>query len=566
MARLIPSEFDAASLQGDLHLPELHTLARLRDGLSDRYVVYHGVHWARSSRAGSVYGEVDFIIANPFGRLLAIEQKNTQVVVAEGDLLAIYSAARGSARGAAWASRKSITTQINRNLNALRAEFSRRYPGRALDIDHLLYLPSAKLAGTLPSSIDPARVVDGDRDDQLIAVIEQLLEVQPAQVSDANLDDLPRIESFLSQKVGAAPHIGLLGRSAREITAHLSGGLSVWAGRLEMAPWRLRVVGTAGSGKTQLALSALQRAHAYGQAALYVCFNRPLADAMKRLAPNPSCVATFHELARLTIAQAGQPPVDFAATDAFETLARSFIELSPQLADTFDVLVIDEGQDFEQQWAESLVRMTRKNARLLWLEDPEQSLYDRQPVTLPGWVSLVSPVNYRSPRILVEFINWLGLTDEPVEPGSAVVGFDPKWYVYAAAESPVPATEQALADLKSEGYSPANIAVLSLHGLVRSRIAGNAGPSHLAGTKLRRQAGYTPDGNALWTDGDLLVDTVYRFKGQAADAIVVTEIDFDKFEQGERRRLFVALTRARLQVALVTTEGAAEVLRARLGA
>jgi hypothetical protein len=57
---------------------------------------------------------------------------------------------------------------------------------------------------------------------------------------------------------------------------------------------------------------------------------------------------------------------------------------------------------------------------------------------------------------------------------------------------------------------------------------------------------------------------VFRFKGQAADAVVVTEADFDQFTTRERRRLFVALTRARLQVAMVTSERAAAVLRARL--
>jgi superfamily I DNA and RNA helicase len=58
---------------------------------------------------------------------------------------------------------------------------------------------------------------------------------------------------------------------------------------------------------------------------------------------------------------------------------------------------------------------------------------------------------------------------------------------------------------------------------------------------------------------------VFRFKGQAADAVVITEIDFSELGLRERRRLFVALTRARLHVALVTSERAAEVLRARLG-
>jgi superfamily I DNA and RNA helicase len=57
---------------------------------------------------------------------------------------------------------------------------------------------------------------------------------------------------------------------------------------------------------------------------------------------------------------------------------------------------------------------------------------------------------------------------------------------------------------------------------------------------------------------------VYRFKGQAADAVVITEIDFEAFTVRERRRLFVALTRVRLQVVLVTSDRAAKILENRV--
>ncbi|NBP40993.1 MAG: DUF2075 domain-containing protein, partial [Betaproteobacteria bacterium] len=63
-----------------------------------------------------------------------------------------------------------------------------------------------------------------------------------------------------------------------------------------MLPWKLLVQGTAGSGKTQLALHLLRDAAAAGSA-LYVCFNRPLADAMKSISPSEVHVVTFHELA-----------------------------------------------------------------------------------------------------------------------------------------------------------------------------------------------------------------------------------------------------------------------------
>lgn len=564
MARLIPSDFEPVHGGDDLHASEMRTLARLRDGLSDRYTVYHGVHWARAERAGSAYGEIDFIVANPFGQLLAIEQKDTQIVVANGDLLARYGNGRARQGAGRDTFDKSITTQVTRNLNALRSQFSQRHPGRALRIDHLLYLPTARLRGALPSSVDPARVVDGDRDPELITTIESLLEDAPRDWSDDRLEDLPRIEQFLSRRVGAVPHIGLLGRSARDFTTRLSGGLSTWVSRLSMQPWRLRVQGTAGSGKTQLALQVLREAHAAGRAALYVCFNRPLADAMKRLAPDPATVVTFHELARVAVAQLGGDPVDFGDPGAFDRLAQRFIELSPRLGGTFDTVIVDEGQDFQQAWAQSLIAMARSDARLLWLEDPEQALYERPPVDLPGWVSLASPVNYRSSQLLVEFINWLGLTDEPVEAGGAVLGFDPVWHVYGDGDSPVRATEDALSGLLEDGYSAGNIAVLSLRGLGRSRIAGNGGPDRLGGLRVRRQTGYDADGTALWSDGQLLVDTVYRFKGQAADAVVITEVDFAELGAREKRKLFVALTRARLQAVLVTSEQAGRALQDRL--
>ena len=52
---------------------------------------------------------------------------------------------------------------------------------------------------------------------------------------------------------------------------------------------------------------------------------------------------------------------------------------------------------------------------------------------------------------------------------------------------------------------------------------------------------------------------------EAADAVVITEVDFAEMGLRGRSRLFVALSRARLQVALVTSERAAGVMVERLG-
>ena len=566
MARIIPDDFDPMIADQSGHHSESRTLARLREGLSDRYTIYHNVRWARAERSGSVYGEIDFIVSNPRGCLLAIEQKDTEVAVLGGDLIARYRTL--SNRGVS--EDKIITTQVNRNLNGLRDQFARRYSGRGLDIDHLLYLPQARLGRALPSSVDPTRLVDAERDAQLIDVIESLLDLTSGpSVKDPG--DPFEIEDFLSQRLGVAPHIGVLGKAARQFTTHLSGGLSTWASRFSLSPWRLRVRGTAGSGKTQLALQELRLAHQNKQSALYICYNRPLADAMKLTAPDPSMVVTFHELAKYLVEQTGRV-VDFGPPSGrgavYAALAAEFIELSRHLAGTLDTLVIDEGQDLHSDWSESLLALAKPNGRVLWLEDPEQSLYGREAADLSSWATLRSPINYRSPQLLVEFINWLALTDEPIEAGSAIRGFDPIWRVVpdGDTESMIDTTAREVKNLLEQGYSVSNIAVLSFHGIASSLLVKETGPKHLAGIRLRRQSqdDFNPDGTAVWTDGELLVDTLFRFKGQAADAVVITEIDFDELDLNARRRLFVALTRARLQAVLVTTESAAKLLQERL--
>ena len=67
---------------------------------------------------------------------------------------------------------------------------------------------------------------------------------------------------------------------------------------------------------------------------------------------------------------------------------------------------------------------------------------------------------------------------------------------------------------------------------------------------------YTADSEPIWTEGDLLTESVYRFKGQSAPAVVFTEIDFDDMSDKDRKKLFVGLTRAQMAVEVVIAPSA----------
>ena len=67
-------------------------------------------------------------------------------------------------------------------------------------------------------------------------------------------------------------------------------------------------------------------------------------------------------------------------------------------------------------------------------------------------------------------------------------------------------------------------------------------------------------GNPIFREGELLAESVYRFKGQSAPAVIFTEIDFETLDDKSFRKLFVGMTRARLKLVLVMSERSARFL------
>jgi superfamily I DNA and RNA helicase len=84
---------------------------------------------------------------------------------------------------------------------------------------------------------------------------------------------------------------------------------------------------------------------------------------------------------------------------------------------------------------------------------------------------------------------------------------------------------------------------------------------------LRRFSGqFDREGQAQWSQGSLLAETLFRFKGQAAPIVVLCEIDFTTLDAGALRRLFVGMTRAQWRLVCVLSQPAAVLLAERIDA
>ncbi len=545
MARTLPDGWEVLEAAGTAPL-EVATLRRLAAELPDDIVVYHGVHWTRLDHGYSVFGEIDFIVVGPQGQAVLIEQKSGALEETPEGLVKRYKDKL-----------KSVAKQIHRSLDALQFRFKQAHAGQPVALDYLLYCPDHRLRSPAIAGIAPERIVDAGKADRLAAIVVALLAAQPVAPDATGA----AVHAFLADELNLAPDPGALVGQARTWVTRLSGGLATWARRLAFEPFRLRVVGTAGSGKTQLALRVLEDAAAKGLRAAYVCFNRPLADHLARLAPPGTRVTTFHMLGDQLLRARGEPP-DFRATGVFDRLADALVATKPAAEDLVDVLVIDEGQDFAQAWADALLRYLKPEGKAWWLEDPMQNLYDKPSVELPGWVTLHADVNYRTPRDVLRQIGMFVDLGKHVEAGAPLEGDGIAIVSYVDFTGLKDATVAAIRRARQAGFKDSDIVVLTYCGRERSALMAF---DQLGGCTLRRFDGtYDATGQPVCQAGDILVETVFRFKGQSAPCIILTEIDFDALDERAERRLYVGATRASMQLSLVMSERAAATLMARL--
>lgn len=539
MANILPDGWRALQVTGAA-AREIETLAVLAEALPDAYTVYHAVHWTQLEHGFSVYGEIDFVVVNAAGDLLLIEQKSGFLIETPEGLVKRYAEKE-----------KRIPMQLARTVAALRGKLHARPGCQAAHVDYLLFCPDYTVRQVETAGIAPQRIIDARRKDQLGSIIQGIL---PAGERAAQATEVHR---FLRGVLQLETDVSALVGRARALVTRVSGGLAHWARQLEFSPHRLRVIGTAGSGKTQLALAEFSDALARGARPLYVCFNRPLADHFARIVARYTAggwVGTFHMLCDQRLREQGDVP-DFSQSDAFEQLIEQAAALPLTDAWRFDCVIVDEGQDFTEAWRDQMLRHARPGARLLWLEDPLQNLYGRPAIPLPDWVTLHARGNYRSPRPVVRFLGALLPEGAAPEAAGPLGDGGLEVLVYRDAVELKERVKEGIRLCYAAGYKRDDLALLSFRGREQSLLFPY---TQLGPHTLRTFTGrYDLFGQPLYSEGDVLLETVYRFKGQSAAAVVFAEIDFEELDEKALRKLFVGATRAMMMLVLVVSERAA---------
>jgi len=359
------------------------------------------------------------------------------------------------------------------------------------------------------------------------------------RILPTDIVDLITSRIFPRQVIG--PSLGVEVRSAEERIIELTKQQCRYLGFLRNQR-RVCIEGSAGTGKTVLALEKAKQLAADGVPTLLTCFNNQLAArlalATKDL-PNLT-VQTFHDTCVKFVEEAGlKLPANSSGfnSEFFDVklpeLMLTAIDLVPDRR--FGAVVIDEAQDLEPDWWELLELLLDDDEAWLWaFRDSGQNLYGREAELPARMLAFPLEDNVRNTQRIHKAAARFAIGDT----GNCIgpEGGDVRYEFATTKQAIRSVVGRALHRLiNDEGLKREEVIVLTATSAANSALAD-----------VERVGSF--DLKAFGEEGSgIAVESVWRFKGLERPAVIVTDLT----ESTKDSLLYVAMTRAQSVLILV---------------
>ena len=562
MARMIPG-LTEEQLRKFTSKAEAKFYRACREQLPNDLLVIHSITWIyRDDHDRLREGEADFTIVSPRAGILAVEVKGGGVS---------YDAATG-----VWFSVdrfkkqhpiKDPFRQASNERHAIKDQLTgsplwRRWRGRRATLAHAVMLPDIHDARPLVSSERKIEFIGVDVDmNGLGAWVEKAFRFWSSTDDDPlGTQGVSLVEGILCSSVEVLPalrsYLDDSEKTRLRLTNEQARILRTIGGRK-----RAVISGGAGTGKTLIAVEKARRLASEGQQVLLLCYNRPLADAISSVTSSKEItVLSYHQLCDMRIAsalkvhgrnlrrEAEEAYPGNSTRHMYDVQMPFALALSNELLDEkYDSLVIDEAQDFSDDYWFSIEELLRdpEHGSLYIFIDENQSIY-RKHANLPVQDDPYHlTVNCRNTAEIhrAGYIYYSGeQVDEPDLSGQDIE------HVAAETDADQAASiVRLVGELLGASVPPESIVVL----------LAKQPKSYLRGLL---QAHKLP-GGAAWgiesaaRKGSIIVETVGRFKGLESQVVLLWL--GDEFVDGNHwETVYVGITRAKSLLYIVGSKEA----------
>jgi hypothetical protein len=491
--------------------------------------VFHSVAWQASRAGRQGDGEADFILLHEQHGLLILEVKGGRVVVEDGRW---FSIDRNDIR-------HSIKDPFRQATDSKYALLRYLRDIRSIEIvpqvHHAVVFPDIFVEGNI--GLHPREIIlDGSDLADIVPSVDRVLRhwgsYDQVRITDTSfrmivglLAPTVHVHSMLRSSIAA---------SERQLLTLTQRQVDTMA--MLRSVRRCVVRGSAGTGKSLLATASARRLSAEGARTLLVSYNAPVAENLIASLRDVTSVtvSTFHSLCLRLARSSGQlvpgvPDDVWFDTRSAEVLVASIASCSEN--DKYDCLLVDEAQDFTDDWLIALMLLLRdpdEGPVSLFL-DNHQQIY-RSAMTFPqSWPVLELDQNCRNALPIARVVASC-FSDPP--PRDGAMGPEVS-FVEADSGLLLDIVHDVVRRLLVEdSLSPEQLVVLSntreLVTRLRTMLVGPAAFVELGGVGV-------------------ISETVQRYKGLEAEVVVLalSGRPIEHAEALDRALLYVGLSRAR---------------------
>jgi hypothetical protein len=307
---------------------------------------------------------------------------------------------------------------------------------------------------------------------------------------------------------------------------------------------RVFIVGGAGTGKTWIGIKKLIRCIQSGGQALYLCYNKALAEAVMNIISD-SRVDCFNmdSLAYSLFGDNANAAPEQKGCKEYSSLFSELLDLKK-----YDLVVVDEGQDFTEDWAFAANILLKEEGSLYVFYDESQNIFNRSfgEKFFIDEPPFVLRYNIRNTANIYKYAqNQTNLGLDTI--ANQIEGVEPDHRVFKRKAQAVSFIDSIINKLvNKEGVSPKKIVILS------NRRKEN---SILMETIKVGSHDICEDRN-IQTEKSIAYRTIQGFKGLESDIIIYVNHTYKNEPKTEsiRATLYTAQTRARFYLYILDIE------------
>lgn len=502
----------------------------LNKHLDEHWIVIHSYRWLRSSISSGrkVQGEGDFVLFHRDLGLLVIEVKGGDIEYANGIW---YSTDHTGVKNKIQDPEKQASDTKFQLIERLKKKQFKRVP-----VYHAVWFPDVGCNQVqLPSNYNEQMVFDvkslSDPESAVRNAFSFWNKLTGYQCYELAQEECDELISLLRPQLSLVRTLKRLSSELQDIYVRLTNEQLTLFDNLQLCK-ELSIIGRAGTGKTIVATEKARLEAQSGQKTLQLCYNTELARKINEIQHPSVDVFTVHSFALRYMKENFPARVQgtFETQEDFDFLMSEFSEVALEADSFYDVIIIDEGQDFQQDWLKAITNFRAEDSCMYIFYDPYQQLYSYDDTVNDDFLKMGVPYllkrNLRNTdEISAASLNIINLAHSK-EYFNGIKGKEPAivFVTKANYDSMVSAEIHSL--IYKEHLDEKEITVLTLTSFSSSQVSADD----------VRGCNFT---------------TVRKFKGLENEVMVIVDVDLSHLiDPVKQRELYTAISRAKTHAIL----------------